>query len=142
MNEKYGPMLIGIINFSESVLSEGSVGSINLGKRIGACKVYVYPNEGPVPHFHLLSESNDFESCICIYSNNYFDHGSKIGILNSKQRKELNDWLKSDASEYSTVKGTYWDLIAVAWRMNNGDKYIPKVQKMPDYLNLANFRSR
>lgn len=134
------PMLVGTVNLGEYEFQEGVFGKVHFGKGLGDCKIYVYSNEGPIPHFHLISESNNFEACICIFEPIYFDHGSKTGTLNSNQRKLLNEWMSSVITDYG-VNATNWQMLIFAWRMNNGDKYIPKNPKQPDYTQMKNFKS-
>ena len=67
-NKKYtDKLLIGEIEFTDSV-NEVSVGRPNLDK-FGTCKIYVYGNEGPVPHFHLEKSNGEVICCICIFGN-------------------------------------------------------------------------
>ena len=100
-NHKY---LLGTIDFGEEdnkdnnnkIFKEQQLyPDLNLGSGLGSCKVWVYTNEGPVPHFHIINKSKKFESCICLITNKYFSHGSKIDILNNRQLKLLNKYMKS-----------------------------------------------
>lgn len=132
------PKLIGELNLStEELLYEDCVGRINFSNNIGECKIYVYSNEGTIPHFHIISKNNQ-ESCICIYEPLYFNHGSKVMRLNSKQRKELDNWLNqlSDVNR----SNTNWDIIDIAWKIGNGYEYVPKNAEKPNYKNLVNMR--
>jgi hypothetical protein len=137
-------VLIGIIKF-EDELNEAEIiatgGRFN-PSRIGLCKINVYSNEGQKPHFHLykLNGNDEFETCICIYSNNYFSHGGKYtSKLNSKQCKELNDWLKNPNKTYPNLSN--WEAIVYEWeRGNGGKKFKNKVSVQPDYDKMNMFK--
>lgn len=131
------PKCIGEINF-EDYLNEDSIGDLNLGKSIGSCKVYVYSNEGTIPHFHLFNKDKSFECCICIYEPLYFNHGFKTGILNSKQCRILNEWLEQPNIHMNKI--TNWELIDTLWRTGNGIKYCKKSATKPFYTNMTNMR--
>ena len=133
---------LGRITFSEELLEH----EVNNGKRvnfnsIGECKIEVYPNEGSIPHFHLSSIDKKFESCICIYSNNFFSHGGKYrDTLSAKQCNQLNDYLKSEAR---LQRFTIWDSISLIWDTCNPNCKFPKdriVSKQPDYSKMTQFK--
>lgn len=84
------------------------IGSLNLTTE--ECSIYVYSREGTIPHFHIIPKSKIGESCICIYQPLYFNHDFKQMKLNSKQRKELNNWLKE--TTLINPKITNWELIS------------------------------
>ena len=72
LNEKYKPVSIGTIelsNIGEEFIAEMSPGSVPLSYKIGFCKIEVWPNEGPSPHFHIISKNDiNWECCIEIYN--------------------------------------------------------------------------
>ena len=135
---------IGYIEFAESI-NEQEIGNkntrINFGKKVGPVKIEVYGSEGAIPHFHIIGVNSNFQSCICIYSANYFAHGGKYrDTLNSKQRELLNEWLKEmnlDADK------TNWATIVMVWKMANKDcKFSEKrkVSTQPDYSKIDKFK--
>ena len=134
---------IGEIEFPD-ILNEREIGGndrVNF-KNIGKCKIEVYSGEGQVPHFHLNSIDGKFESCICIYSPHYFDHGGKYkDILNSKCRKILDDWLRKDFE-----KGlSNWNIIRISWETSNPEcrfENRKKVKTQPDYTKMDKFKSK
>lgn len=133
------PKLIGIVDLStEELMNEDCTGRINFSNKIGECKVYVYSNEGTIPHFHLIA-SDGQESCICIYESLYFNHGSKTMKLNSKQRKELDSWLSKPCQ--SNEKISNWKNINIVWKVGNGKDNVPKDATKPDYRYMKNMRS-
>ena len=134
---------IGSILFSEIVEEKEIVGKSRFNTNgIGECKIEVFEGEGDLPHFHLSNSDKTFSTCICIYSNNYFSHGGKYtGTLSSKQRKELNSWLKSD----SKVAGfTNWDLTRATWEQFNSGCNFPENEKVinqPHYENMTQYKN-
>ena len=103
---------------------------------IGRSDIYVYSNEGTIPHFHIIPKNGKSEICICIFEPFYFNHGSKQLRLNSKQRKILDDWLEQQSTIAPEV--TNWRLICISWETGNGNKYIPKNPVKPNYRNMEN----
>lgn len=131
---------MGEINFSEN-LNEAKVGDIKLGKGLDTCKVYVYSNEGIIPHFHLFNNDKTFECCICIYEPLYFNHGFKTDKLSNKQCEILNDWL--DGPSYVMNDKSNWQMIDAFWIASNDDLYIKKnrIKRVkPFYSNMVNMR--
>ncbi len=133
---------LGRITFLEELLEK----EINNGKRvnfnsIGECKIEVYANEGPIPHFHLSSLNKKFETCICIYSNNFFSHGGKYrDTLSTNQCKLLNDYLKTESK---SIGLSVWDTIRTIWDTYNDNNLFPKerkTNKQPDYSKMTQFK--
>ena len=89
-------------------------------------EIYVNTNDsGKIPHFHYR-KANDwaaFHTCIKIED-----------ILNSKQKKELVEFLKDKPK--SKRYETNWDLLVEMWNLNNSDVEIDEGVEMPDYRNL------
>lgn len=133
-------IFVGTINFDE-MINEIGIGLLSL-KSLGECNIYIYTNEGTIPHFHIISRSENFECCVCIYEPLYFDHGYKTGKLNAKQRKQMNNWLKK---KYNTLqKETNWEMIKLYWKTNNpsNNKYsIQETNTQPDYTNMENYKT-
>lgn len=91
-----------------------------------------------IPHFHIVDRNNpdsrNNEGCIEILRANYFNHGSKQMILNSKQRKVLNDFLNQIPRNKAFDNN--WKYIVALWNDNNSDVIIPDDAAMPDYSLL------
>ena len=132
-------MHIGTIIFPETLLQEAEIlGKYRLNeKSIGECNIEVYSNEGNIPHFHLFNTDHSFETCICIYSANFFVHGRKyIDTLNSSQCKILDRYLQSPCKHFDDI--TVWQAIRILWEVVNPNCRFPdskKVYKQPDYTN-------
>lgn len=144
MNNKEGKVkrdesLVGTIDLG-SVFQEGSTGRLSFNS-IGECSVYVYSDEGPVPHFHIISKNKKFHCCVCIYEPLYFNHGYKTDTLNANQRKLLNNWLKE---KHYKAPMTNWEVIDLLWDSNNEENKKYKIQKtstQPDYTNMENYKT-
>lgn len=139
--------LLGTINFTNSI-NEQEVVQKNQRfktKSIGECKVEIYPNEGPVPHMHVYNNDKSFESCICVYSNNYFAHGGKYtSKFSSKQCREFNEWMKNQNTKFPG-NITNWQAVAFAWEIANPDCKFPenrKVKTQPHYEDMINFKDK
>ena len=112
MIEENIPKLIGDINLSsKEPFIESAVCRLNLPFNVGQCNIYVYSNEGTIPHFHIIPKNGIGESCICIYEPFYFNHCSKQMQLNSKQRKLLDDWMYLKPSLFPEINN--WELIEI-----------------------------
>lgn len=138
---------LGNIIFDESI-NEQEISNKNnrfKAKSIGECKVEIYNGEGQVPHMHIFNNDKTFETCICIYSNNYFAHGGKYtDKLSSKQCKEFNNWMQQRNTK-ATMVATNWDIAAFLWEFLNPDCKFPenhKVKTQPHYENMINFKDK
>ena len=136
--------LIGEIVFNEdySTINEAEVidnQRYNPGGSIGECKIEVYSREGDIPHFYVFNKNGSFDTCIKIYSAEYFHHEGHNGVFNSsKDRKELNKWLKK--RNKILRNSTNWEIIVYMWESANPECSFPILQKtniQPDYTKLS-----
>lgn len=93
-----------------------------------------------VPHFHFRNpEAKIFkEGCIRIDSPRYFNHSWKRNHLNSKQIKELVEFLNEPFKGSKRINGTNWEYLIFQWNTNNSDLIIDEDQPIPDYMKLIN----
>ena len=127
-------LLIGEIDFGNEILDEQKLGDVNLKSKLGTCGIYVYNNEGPIPHFHIKSKNNDLECCVEIYRPLYFNHGSKQGKLNNKQCELLDEWLNKKVFPFNI---TNWESISLSWdNSQNPSTNVPVNRVKPNYLLL------
>ena len=140
-------VLLGTINF-EDTINEQELESKNgrfRPKSIGECKIEIYAGEGQVPHMHIFNNDKSFETCVCIYSNNYFAHGGKYNnTFTSKQCREFNKWM-SRINIKAFGKMTNWEIAAYLWEFLNPDCKFPqnrKVRTQPHYEDMHNFKDR
>lgn len=135
---------IGNIAFSEPI-NEVEISRINnrfKPNHIGECKVEVYAGEGSIPHFHIVGVNTDFDCCVRIYDNHFFEHGIHRDTLNAKQCQQLHDWLKRTNDRLGNKSN--WKTIVTTWEDNNPNCVYPankKCSDMPDYSKMKNFRA-
>lgn len=137
---------VGTIDLDKGFINEDNVGNVNLGL-LGLCSVIIRSNDpGNVPHFHIIS-TKGIEICVCIYSNQYFNHGYYTAqFSNSLQKKNLNDWLSivrpftHDTKIAKTITKSNWQHIRFLWNKYNPDCKFPdelKCQYQPDYSTMS-----
>lgn len=136
---------IGTIIFPDTLLQEYEIsGKYRLNeKSIGECKIEVYAmKEGNIPHFHLFTPDHSFETCICIYSPNFFSHGGKYrDVLNSRQCKMLDEYLRQPSKQNPI--DAVWKLIQSTWEVGNQNCKFPQERKIylqPDYSRMTQFK--
>lgn len=91
---------------------------------------------GKIPHMHIWdfsTKGDKFHTCIRLDKPEYFHHTGKEGSLNSKLKRELNDFLNSTNTRFNM---TMWEYILKLWNENNSDVIIDEDQPMPDYTLL------
>lgn len=140
MDKFIGKKVIAEIEFTET-LEELHI-KTDL-KKWGKCDIVVWGNEGTIPHFHIKSKTTGKEACVCIFEPKYFNHESNHTTLGNKEKKELNEFLKSKSDKSKTV----WEEIRDSWDDNNGDKvYEHKDEltkmKQPDYSKMTEDRHK
>ena len=98
--------------------------------------IYVRSNDGGnIPHFHIVDKSTlvkQYHTCVMIEVAKYFHHTGKEGVLNSKQRKSLVEFLSKDFDEDTTNR----EYLIMTWNANNSKSKISKKLPMPNYLEL------
>ena len=126
----------------EPVSEEKVFNQIKIKKKVIDYGIYVYSGEGPVPHFHIISNDGgrEFDGCMCIYEAKFFDHGVHTSILNSKELKLLDAFLRT---QY-VVSGTKWDYLSLVWQASNEAMSIKykkniKTSVQPDYTKTSGF---
>lgn len=105
--------------------------------------IYVNSDDsGFIPHFHYVDETSrgkdkkkGFHTCIRIKESEYFHHTGKEGVLNTKQRKELAEFMKQPFRN-PKFNMTNWEFIVQSWNDNNSNETVDENQEMPDYTKL------
>lgn len=102
-------------------------------------EIYIHIDDpGKIPHFHIWDYSTrgkKFHTCIRIDSPKYFHHTGKEDILNSKDKKDLCEFLQSKPRNKRF--NTYWELLVDTWNLNNSDIEINENTEMPNYRLLG-----
>lgn len=95
---------------------------------------------GNIPHFHVWDKNSKgglFHTCVKIESPEYFHHNGKEDVFNSKQKKELTEFLNEKPAK-SRWHPTNWDFILTLWNANNSKVEVPEDLPIPDYTKLPN----
>lgn len=135
-NHKRDESLVGTIDFSNI---EDSNNRLSF-RSIGLCDIYIYGDEGAIPHFHIKSKNGIFECCVCIFEPLYFNHEYKTDTLNINQRKLLNEWL---SRKHKMINATNWEAIRFLWIADNQENVEDKIYNyntQPDYTNMENYK--
>ena len=100
-------------------------------------EIYVYTNEGPIPHFHMKNTQTNKDCCIKICSCEYFnhkkDHQFFDTVLNVKEKKDLVEFLNKKLKKYPI---SYYNFICMTWESNNPSFELPDNLIMPNYMKL------
>lgn len=116
-----------------------------IGMRGSTYEIFVCTNDpGKIPHFHLrdVDDWSRFHTCIRIDKAEYFHHGSKQDMLNNKEKKQLDQFMKSTTKKKIHRPGadplilTNWEYICILWDDNNSDVELPDDIIQPDYSKL------
>lgn len=99
--------------------------------------IVIFTNDGGwIPHFHVFNNQNPKKStidvCLKIETPEYFKHDHHVDILNSKQIKQIIDFLNSERKPGIT----WWEHLIEIWNDNNSNSEIPEDLNMPDYTTL------
>jgi hypothetical protein len=98
----------------------------------------VYGKEGSLPYFHFYTKDKKISGCIRLDAPDYFVHGKHKAKLNSKEKKQLIEWLQSKETPFKKFTDvlTVWEYICILWNENNLDAPMDLNIKMPDYSQL------
>jgi hypothetical protein len=148
--EDYEEVFVGEIEFVD-VLDEDTVGNVSL-KGLGSCNVILHYAEGDIPHFHIKNTKGNFDTCIRLDTNEYFDHGKDRKkheyTLNSSQSKQLNKWLNSNKKWFENKDGgknlpeekveeiKIWEWMKRKCSSSNNNKYPITIGSQPDYSTI------
>ena len=132
--------LIGTVNFSVCV-NEDSAGSVSFGGHKGLGKIYVYTDEGRIPHCHIIfTGDKEKDCCIALISANYFVHPNKDNKLNTNEMKQFVKWCKEYNKKYSDMgaaKLNNWQAMKYLWNKNRTNKEMPSLnvldENIPEY---------
>lgn len=133
-------------NFLYNAIKDGDNEPILEFARVGFAgkfEIYIMTNDpGSVPHFHIRDaamQGNEFETCIRIDTNQYFFHGKYKGVLNSKQRKDLAEFMEGPC-KLGKYQNNY-ELSVDMWNLNNNSDVIiyPKMDESGNIV-VPNYR--
>lgn len=126
--------IVGSLENEKLLLEMAQVGPLD-NKLI----IYIRSNDGGnIPHFHIIDKKTlgkKFHTCVEIKTNKYFHHTGKEDILNSKQRKNLNDFFKQKHKS-AKLNLTNWEYCLILWNDNNSNMNVPEDLEQPDYTEI------
>lgn len=125
--------MLGSIDFEGEALNEAQ-GPINF-ESAGECKIFIYGNEGRIPHFHIKGMHNKFECCIKICKAEYFDHGYKTGHLSKKDLEKLDKFLDKKNKKFPDK--TNWEVARAFWNSAENEGSAPENGKKPIYATIG-----
>lgn len=125
-------------NLQEPLLEMARIGFTN-----DSYEVYVNTDDpGDIPHFHYRKKGTwEGHTYIRLDKPEYFQHGDKQATLNSKQKKELVNFLKSKPLKAKRFD-TNWEYLINEWNANNSNIEIAEDTKMPDYNKLSTSKDK
>jgi hypothetical protein len=87
-------------------------------------EICVYTDDpGNVPHVHIrdvATRGKLFDACVKLEYPEYFDHGCHTDTLNSKQKRELDEFMNSAPAK--GVFKTNYEKAVYMWNDNNSNK--------------------
>ena len=97
--------------------------------------VFVYQNEGNIPHFHVKFSGN--ETCICLFEAKYYNHELHHVMMTDNHLFGLNVFLMSPTKE-PNIKRNWWQYLVNEWvRLHENQNYEHKSDwkriAKPDY---------
>lgn len=106
-------------------------------------EIYVNTDDsGKIPHFHFRNATDwkKFHTCIMIEAAQYFLHGNKQDVLNSKQKKELQQFMQATTAaniyDSNGQRVNNWQYVCILWDGNNSDTMVSPNAQQPDYQKL------
>lgn len=102
-------------------------------------EIYVNTGDpGEIPHFHLRDKDDweAFHTCIRIDQPEYFHHGSKCDVLNSREKKALQQFMIAPVTHKYANRLNNWEMVCMLWDTNNSDVKIPEGTVQSDYTQL------
>ena len=100
--------------------------------------VFVRTNDpGNIPHFHVWdanTHGGHFHTCVRLDEHEYFHHTGKEDVFNSKDRKDLYNFLNAPSED--EPEKTNWQVLVIEWNRNNSDRKVSKDLEIPDYRLL------
>lgn len=110
--------------------------------------VLVYTDDmGLIPHIHIIDKGTngqEFNCCVQLETNKYFQHGIHQDVLNSKGRKLLNDFMRQPCRN-PKFKNNY-EFAVDMWNANNSSTYVQIREDsqgniiMPDYTEIEPYK--
>ena len=123
-------------NLSESQSAEGFVNPNGQFNNKSKRKIYVYENEGRVPHCHYVDSATGREICVRLDKPEYFTHGGKQTKFTSKEKETFIAFMQWNNS----LGVNTWAWCVSTWNgfAEEDDSNMEKItiKNIPDYSKL------
>lgn len=99
-------------------------------------KIYVYSNEGRIPHCHYVDQSTGREICVRLDKPEYFSHGSKNNMFTVDEKKTFVMFMSWIPDGY---KENTWMWCKRTWNgfaQEDNNMNIINTTTIPDYTKL------
>lgn len=135
-NCDYGVQTIPFELLNESPAAMGFLNKDGNFKNKSKRRVYVYSNEGHIPHCHYIDKEKNREICVRLDKPEYFTHGGK----QTKFTKDEKDTFIRFMNWKNTYNMVTWNWCATTWNgfaeEDDSNMDIIKTKKIPDYSEL------
>lgn len=136
-NCDYGVQIIPFELLNESPAAVGFLNRDGNFKKKSKRRVYIYSNEGRIPHCHYINKEKNREICVRLDKSEYFTHGGKQ-IKFTKDEKDIfvkfMKWIPKSYSEPT------WLWCKRVWNgfaeEDDSDMESIKIENIPDYSKL------
>ena len=99
-------------------------------------KIYVYENEGRIPHCHYIDSSSNREVCVRLDKPEYFTHGGKQTKLTADEKAAFIKFM----SWNNSLGVSTWAWCASTWngfaQEEDSDMWMITIKNIPDYNKL------
>ena len=131
--------IFNIDRIDQELLNEGSI-SIQKNpidiKRVTT--ILVHSSEGnDIPHFHIVREDMK-DCCIMLNDNRFFDHGKNDTLINAKECRALDDWMRSRNKSKPSMNN--WTILAMMWNDIPNARFKVDLSDQPDYSSINPYK--
>lgn len=133
----YGKQIIPSEYLTESPSAQGFLDPKGQFENKSKRLLYVYDNEGPIPHCHIvgLGPNGKKEVCVRLDKAEYFCHGRKQDKFTAKEKKMFINFINSK-DKFGIIR---WNWAASTWdgfAQNNENMLEINRKTTPDYSML------
>lgn len=131
--------IFDIDRIDQELLNEGSINiqrnPIDIKK---VSSILVHTSEGnDIPHFHIIRDHMN-DCCTMLDDNRFFDHGKNDTLLNAKECRALEDWMKSKNKSKPGMNN--WTVLALMWNDIPNVRIKADLSCRPDYSTIKPYK--
>ena len=130
-------MVIDVTN----IINEGSVNLTKNPIKVDDVQyIMVHTTEGDsIPHFHIIrSKYGVHDCCVMLNDNKFFNHGKNDSLLNSKEQRELDKWLRKQNK--GKPEHTNFQELAEMWNKIPNARFRVDLYRDFDYTNMGLYK--